>query len=495
MFLFRVMHAVPYTNRESVKDIIANLHSYFTCNLLIGLAVLISYRQFGGRPLECMLPMGFSGAWEQYAEQYCWAEDTYFVPTNENVENFTINHTEKREVSYYQWMPFFLLFQAACFKMPTFIWKYFASQSGMRVGEILRMATDPVNSNPEDRKSTVESLSMHLQGALRFHKRLKNRNLVPHKICRFLNVKYSGYYVTMVYFVAKIGFLINNIFQLDLLQKYLIPDATEAFGLDALTKLLDTNITWKDHGIFPRVSICDFEVREMGQRQKHTVQCVLVINIFTEKIFIILWFWFSLLFTLTVCNLFAWIFSLYNETSRNHFIINNLIMGDVKRDSKSDEFSRKVNKFVRFYLGWDGILVLRLIAQHADVVLTVDLISCLWEIFINIEKRREEIKNVDIKWDEAKKKLTKLERTDEYNNLFNLKNDYENINSLEIKSKRSIKDKPLLHRSLSGEYLPKLDSSDDEDNDFSRKLSKQTEVISRKNSLIFKSYNTKNNQE
>uniref|UniRef100_A0A0K0FWR7 Innexin n=1 Tax=Strongyloides venezuelensis TaxID=75913 RepID=A0A0K0FWR7_STRVS len=447
------MHAVPYTNRESVKDIIANLHSYFTCNLLIGLAVLISYRQFGGRPLECMLPMGFSGAWEQYAEQYCWAEDTYFVPTKEAIESYTNNHTDKRHVSYYQWVPFFLLFQAACFKVPAFIWKYFASQSGMRVGEILRISTDPVNSNPDARKSNVESLSIHLQGALKFHKRLKNRNLVPHKICRILNLKYAGYYVTLIYFAAKIGFLMNNIFQLHLLQKYLIPDAAEAFGYDALIKLLDSNITWKDHGIFPRVSICDFEVREMGQRQRHTVQCVLVINVFTEKIFIILWFWFSILFAVTISNIFTWIFSLYNETSRSHFIINNLIMADVQRDSKSDDFSRKVKKFVHYYLGWDGVFVLRLIAQHADVVLTVDLISHLWEVFINIEKRRQEMKNIDIKWDKALKKFSKLERTEEYNKLFSLKKKLNIVKEEDLKSKEHVGGKATMCRSLSGECL------------------------------------------
>ena len=60
------MHAIPYSNQIPVADSIANIHAYITCNLLIGLAILLSYKQFGGKPLECMLPMtgsAFSGAW------------------------------------------------------------------------------------------------------------------------------------------------------------------------------------------------------------------------------------------------------------------------------------------------------------------------------------------------------------------------------------------------------------------------------------------------
>lgn len=105
MQIFRVMHAVPYSNKQPVKDVIASLHSYFTCNLLIALAVLLSYKTFGGRPIECMLPMSgtsFTGAWEEYAEQFCWSEDTYYVPFNESVEEFTHDQRREKRISYYQ---------------------------------------------------------------------------------------------------------------------------------------------------------------------------------------------------------------------------------------------------------------------------------------------------------------------------------------------------------------------------------------------------------
>lgn len=55
MQIFRAFQAVPYTNRPIVKDVMASLHSYFTSNMLIGLAVLLSYKQFEGRPIDCMV--------------------------------------------------------------------------------------------------------------------------------------------------------------------------------------------------------------------------------------------------------------------------------------------------------------------------------------------------------------------------------------------------------------------------------------------------------
>uniref|UniRef100_A0A1I7Y9L7 Innexin n=1 Tax=Steinernema glaseri TaxID=37863 RepID=A0A1I7Y9L7_9BILA len=388
MFVFRILHTVPYSNKPIVKDVVASLHSYFTFNMLLGLAILVSYKQFAGRPIECMLPMGFSGAWEQYAENYCYAQDTYFVPFGEAVANVGKDRRQNRQISYYQWISFFLLFEAFCFKLPTFIWKYFATQSGMRVGEILRLASNDANTDPDVKKSNIDALRVHLEGALRFHSRLKEKNLIPHKVIRCLNIKYSRFYVSFIYMISKVAFFVNIVVQLELLNRYLLPDELKnAFGINVVHKFITSNETWKENGLFPRV-------REMGQRQTHTVQCVLLINLFIEKIFIFLWAWYMSLAAFTVANIFSWLFVLFNFTSTHHFLMNHLEMAENLFDKQATENQKHAEKFINCYLGGDGVFLLRMIAQHADVVFTTELVHELWKSFCSIEAERKRRKQI-----------------------------------------------------------------------------------------------------
>ncbi|CAI2352102.1 unnamed protein product [Caenorhabditis sp. 36 PRJEB53466] len=421
MFIFRVLNTVPYTNRTGAKDLVASVHSFLTSNLLIGLAVLISWKQFGGNPIECMVPLDFTSAWVQYSNNLCWAQPTYFIPfTSELVEQVSdasdvvpdgitlgsqkgaprVVKKGGEKISYYQWMAFFLLFEAACFRLPCFIWKYFASQSGMQVGEILRVASDENNAVPMVKKANIDALCIHLRGVLRFQKRLKLKKIVPHKILRFLNIKYSAHYVTFIYFIAKIAFLLNVVLQSNLLNRYMLPhDRQKNFGFDIWKTIFssysDGNETWRENGVFPRVTLCDFETRDMGNVQTHTVQCVLLLNLFTEKIFVFLWAWYILLGAFTVANFCSWLFAVFNDTYNEHFILNHLEMSETPFDKDNLENREHVSRFISIYLGTDGLFLLQLIAQHADVVFTTELIAALFKSYIEIEAQRKTLKQMN----------------------------------------------------------------------------------------------------
>ncbi len=46
-------------------DRLDKLHYYLTPTFLIAASLIASFKQFGGTPMECMVPDTFSYAWEQ----------------------------------------------------------------------------------------------------------------------------------------------------------------------------------------------------------------------------------------------------------------------------------------------------------------------------------------------------------------------------------------------------------------------------------------------
>ncbi|KAK6054416.1 innexin-3 domain protein [Cooperia oncophora] len=209
---------------------------------------------------------------------------------SEAVAGMLDDDRRKRQISYYQWVPFFLLAEAACFRLPSILWQYLACHSGIKIHEVVKLSSDPNNIKPDIKRANIRSLTIHLQGALRFHRRLQKKQIRPHHILWLFNLPYSAFFVTWLYLCTKFFYLANVCLQLLLMNKFLETDKYAWYGLGAMIDLLN-GTTWEQSGMFPRVSLCDFDVRVMGNVQEHTVQCVLIINIFNEKIFIFLWFW------------------------------------------------------------------------------------------------------------------------------------------------------------------------------------------------------------
>lgn len=58
--------------------------------------------------------------------------------------------------------------------------------------------------------------------------------------------------------------------------------------------------------VFPKVTKCTFyKYGAAGSLQQHDTLCVMALNIMNEKIYTILWFWYSFLFSVTVLGLFG----------------------------------------------------------------------------------------------------------------------------------------------------------------------------------------------
>lgn len=131
------------------------------------------------------------------------------------------------------------------------------------------------------------------------------------RLCCLVGGRLYGNYLTTAYLIVKTLYVTNAIGQLFLLDSFL-GNHYHFYGLHVLTSMARGE-DWTESYRFPRVTLCDFEIRHQGvQVHSYIVQCVLTINLFNEKIFLFIWFWFVFVAFLSVFNTARWMFrSLY----------------------------------------------------------------------------------------------------------------------------------------------------------------------------------------
>ncbi|VDM57421.1 unnamed protein product [Angiostrongylus costaricensis] len=323
--------------------------------------VLVSLKMFGGRPIECWLPAEYKKSWEDYAEMYCWARNTYFAPFDDvNLPN--VEDRGKTMVSYYQWVPFFLVIVAFMFYSPCLLWRLLYDKSGIRLKDIMSFANDKSNVQPASRRANINGLAMHLASVFNHRFRFGSVHPYHHKMLKFLNLRFYEAYLTYLYLGIKLLFLINVLVQMFLLSQFLETNSQGFYGYGILWDLV-TGQGWTESPNFPVVTYCDMEIRILGQVQRHTVQCVLVINIFTEKIFLLLWLWYTLLAVISFGSIMSWMLS------------------SIPFDQRRNRLSSSL-QFVRDFIKMDGVFVLRMMTIHSGVLICTEVVDTMWDQFL-----------------------------------------------------------------------------------------------------------------
>ncbi|VDM51196.1 unnamed protein product [Toxocara canis] len=154
-------------------------------------------------------------------------------------------------------------------------------------------------------------------------------------------------------------YVVNVMVQFLILNAFLGPQYT-FWGAGILADIWNGK-EWTESGHFPRVTLCDFNVRVLGNIHRWTVQCVLMINMFNEKIYIFLWWWFVLVGVLSVLSLLYYLIALTVSTYQRDFVGKYLrCMGAISEQCNVRE-ERHLNDFVKKFLRPDGVFLLRLI--------------------------------------------------------------------------------------------------------------------------------------
>ena len=134
---------------------------------------------------------------------------------------------------------------------------------------------------------------------------------------------------------------------------------------------------WLSEDVFPRTAICDFKLRQMVNVQVHTVQCVLPINIFLEKMYIMIWFLLALLVLLNFYSFVSWTMDLLSDRKTRQFLDKFAHVITPGKTPKNSEI-RLFNSLVRGYLKSDGIFLVKIIAANTTDLLAADLLRQIW---------------------------------------------------------------------------------------------------------------------
>ena len=232
-----------------------------------------------------------------------------------------------------------------------------------------------------EREKIMEFLSSHIRrfiNAKYSYRREKNEWRIRIKraasyIC-FWTGKNFGNYLLILYLFCKLIYLANVVGQLFLMGILLGIKAYHVLGFEMFTNMRNGSDAVNNE-YFPKVSHCDFKIRELGNDHHYTVQCVLTINIFTEKIYVILWFWFVFLAIFTAYDLVKFFLTNFLPRSRHSYVSKHIrIFNTIKQRA----LRQKLKEFSNSYLKPDVVFVLHLLSHNVNSIVASEISSDLW---------------------------------------------------------------------------------------------------------------------
>lgn len=351
--------------KDSSDDTADRANHRFTVGLLLFFAGLIGGSQTFGNPMQCLIPQEYPKGWADYINSYCFITNTYlpkgFEP--EEMHNDILKQNEKINIGYYQWIPYILLIQSLFFVIPHLLWNFSQSFSDVDYNLFVQRCIK-VRNLADDGRAILDQVATDICEILHYRKIKKRSGSGLGNIGVFF------------YCFSKLLYIINLITQLICLS-FLVGKNRSDWGLD----LLQNSFCFKNgyyieyrqntsNQYFPPLAFCDFKENKLANVQEKTVQCLLMLNILNEKIFVLIYVWFYLLLLLTVTNFVYTIIRLVSSVGiyQSHSFLQ--IHGVDERTSI---------KFLSDKLGLDGLLLLYFIKNSASFTIASDLACIIYD--------------------------------------------------------------------------------------------------------------------
>ena len=266
------------------------------------------------------------------------------------------------------------------FIIPRMFWKLWNDHTGLSITNVLAMAERSTVGPANEIEDQMNALKVHIQRWIDFRELSlsisqyrsvsKARNFVS-KIGL-----HHGNFLAFLYLLTDALYTINSIGQFFLLDSVLAINF-RYIGPDFLASLSDSK-PWLDEARFPRVAYCDFDIRQLTNLQRWTVQCTLPINLFNEKIFIFVWF---LLIIISIINLAHFLYNLtilFIPYTKFQYISKYMVITHSKGYMKDQKVRASVERFVHEYMKNDGVFIIWMITQNSSASVASDVIENLW---------------------------------------------------------------------------------------------------------------------
>uniref|UniRef100_A0AC35UDP8 Innexin n=1 Tax=Rhabditophanes sp. KR3021 TaxID=114890 RepID=A0AC35UDP8_9BILA len=363
-------------------DFVDRMNYCYTTTLLVVCSVFVSGWSFIGQPIGCWFPAYYRGWWAEYALDLCFVQNTYWLKMvdvpQDNQFDFAshivpipqnVTERDEKQLGYYQWVPFILALQAMMFYLPVVLWRFSYSAIGCKVKVICDTCSIKGNMESNERSKNMDIVARFI---------VHDQNVHNHFNSTWKQ-RLEGKILSKSYLLIKLIYLLNACFQFSIV-KWMLGTDSMFWGLQVARDLYNGQ-DWPETGNFPRVTMCDFEVRVLGNLHRHSVQCVLMINMFNEKIFVLLWFWFAAVAAFSTISFFSWLIASIDERG-GYALISSYMIKINPSIAKSPSKKQLLRKFIKNTLKSDGVFLLRLVSYNSGDLVTCQLLSSLWTDFI-----------------------------------------------------------------------------------------------------------------
>lgn len=358
----------------SIDNLVSRLHYRATTLILFVASVLVTSRQYIGEHIACITDT--KSVPENVMNTFCFFMATFTVRTNVSLHEkhgipylgvSAINSENLRDDSYvlrhnyYQWVPFVLFGQAIAFYLPHYIWK--------------RKEDGRLRKYTEGFKYMAYSLTESVGLKTPQGENVPSAVVVQQRLDEFRHAFLQRLHVQRMwaawFILCEILNAINLIVQIYLTNVFLSGGFYDLGPAAIRTSDMDQSVLDE---IFPKITKCTFhKYGPSGSLQAHDAMCVLALNIINEKIFLVLWFWYLMLFIVTMLGLIWRIVTLSLHASSTSF--NRWVFATSRLSGGRNPWAKVMKTSGRFHFtDW---LFLRYLSKNLDGIVFQKLFKSL----------------------------------------------------------------------------------------------------------------------